>query len=202
MLEMKKNKNLPVQPTAEMLPSVNVNGKEIVMTYADGRWWIAVRPICDVLNVDYHRQYKTLKEHRIFSRALSIQTTHDSSKRKQEMLCISEKYIYGWLSNIQSDSPELLVFQEECYEILYNHFHGGQSRRNIVLKETTLIDREIEEAEKELQESPIAQKLSKLRAKKQLGIKTLKLLDKEIVGKQYSLWEEEARIDGSASTSL
>jgi hypothetical protein len=199
---MKKNKSLPVQPTAEMLPNVNVNGKEIVMTYADGRWWIAVKPICEVLNVEYTRQFKNLKEHRIFSRALAIQPTHDSSKRKQEMLCISEKYIYGWLSNIQSDSPELLSFQEECYEVLYNYFHGGQSKRNLVLKETTLIDREIEEVEKELQESPIAQKLNKLRAKKQLGIKTLKLLDKEIIGKQYSLWEKEAIADANASTSV
>ena len=155
-----------------------------------------------MLNVEYTRQFKNLKEHRIFAHALANQPMRDSLNRKAEMLCISEKYIYGWLSNIQSDSPELLAFQEECYEVLYNYFHGGQSRRNIVLKETTLIDREIEEAERELQESPIAQKLNKLRAKKQMGIKTLKLLDKEIVGKQYSLWEEEARIDANTSTSV
>ena len=184
------------QPTAELV-TINVNGREIVKTYADGRWWVAIKPICEVLNVNYNRQFQNLKEEEILGQLFANQQTVGADGKQREMVCIPEKYIYGWVFGLESKSPELRAYKLECYDVLYNHFHGGQGRRNIVLKETTLIDLEIEEAKKEVEDSPAVQKLNKLLEKKKLGIKTLKLLDQEIVGKQYSLWQEESRIDAS-----
>ncbi len=187
------------QPSAELVPTINVNGKEIEMTYADGRWWIAIKPLCEVLNVDFVRQRKNINDDEIFSQLRSIKPSTGADGKRYEMLCLPEKIIYGWLFNVQSESAELKLYKLECYYALYNYFHGGQSKRNVVLKETTLIDLEIEEAKKEVEDSPAVQKLNKLLEKKKLGIKTLKLLDQEIVGKQYSLWQEESRIDANNS---
>jgi len=33
-------------------------GKNIVYLSANGRYWIAIKPVCEVLCVDYIRQYK------------------------------------------------------------------------------------------------------------------------------------------------
>lgn len=101
------------------------NGKRISILLADGSWWVAIRPICEVLNVDYHAQYKNLKEDEILCRVLSKQTTHDTTKRLQEMICLPEKYVYGWLFSLRSDSIELKSYKMKCYDVLYNHFHGA-----------------------------------------------------------------------------
>ncbi len=50
------------------------NGKRIVLLVKDGTWWIAVKPICEALGVDYIRQFKNLKANRILSQLLSEQT--------------------------------------------------------------------------------------------------------------------------------
>ena len=184
-------KSTPQQPTAEMFPTVNVNGKEIVMTYNDGRWWIAVRPICEVLNVDYHQQFKNLKSDEILGDVLCNYTTRDSLNRKQEMLCIPEKYVYGWLFSVQSKSPELRTFKLECYDVLYNHFHGAFSERKIVLKEKTLRQLRIEEIRKKVEESPEMKELRQLEYQNKLSTSQLKSLDLEFVNNQLSLWATE-----------
>lgn len=181
------------QPTAE-LPTINVNGRELVKVYADGRWWIAIKPICEVLKVDYEQQRKNLKEDEILSGVPCNHTVHDASNRKQEMVCIPERFIYGWLFGIQSKSEKLKAFKLECYNVLFDYFHGNSSRRNIVLKETTLLDKQIEYARELIAELPEVKKLKELEAQKQLGIKTLKLLDREYVGKQLPIWNEETRL--------
>ncbi len=179
------------QPTAEMFPTVNVNGKEIVMTYADGRWWVAIRPICEVLNVDYNRQFQNLKEDDILSHVFANQQTRDSLNRKAEMLCIPEKYVYGWLFSIQSKSPELRTFKLECYDILYNHFHGAFSERKVVLKEKTLRQLRIEELRRKMEETPEMKELRQLEFQNKLSTSQLKSLDLEFVNNQLTIWATE-----------
>ena len=60
-------------------------GKRIDVLLADGTWHIAVRPICEVLNVDYHRQYKNLQDDEILGQLLSKQTTVGADGRMREM---------------------------------------------------------------------------------------------------------------------
>ncbi|MBW7868873.1 MAG: hypothetical protein H3C31_11160 [Brumimicrobium sp.] len=50
------------------------NGKNIIFLNVDGTYWVAIKPICEALNVDYIRQFKNLKEGKILAPALSKQT--------------------------------------------------------------------------------------------------------------------------------
>jgi hypothetical protein len=47
--------------------------------------------------------------------------------------CIPEKFIYGWIFSINSDSKELIEFKKECYELLFNYFNGVIGRRKDLL---------------------------------------------------------------------
>ena len=179
------------QPSVEMIPTVNVNGKEIVMTYNHGCWWIAVKPICEVLNIDYIRQFKNLKEDEILGQLLSNQTTVGADFKQREMACLPEKFIYGWVFGLESKSPELRTFKLECYEVLYNHFHGAFSERKIVLKEKTLRQLRIEEIRKKVEESPEMKELRQLEYQNKLSTSQLKSLDLEFVNNQLSLWATE-----------
>ena len=76
-------------------------GKNISVLHADGKWWVAIKPICDALNVDYIQQFKNLKDDDFFTDALCKHTMRDTKNRLQEMVCINEKDVYGWLCSIR-----------------------------------------------------------------------------------------------------
>jgi prophage antirepressor-like protein len=129
--ETSTKQGTPQQPATGVvtIPTFTVNGRNIVMTYANGRWWIAVRPICEILNVDYHGQYRTLKEGDDVGDVLYLATTRDTINREQKMVCISERFVYGWLFSIKSPSKDLKEYRRLCHDVLFNYFRGSFTER-------------------------------------------------------------------------
>lgn len=105
------------------------HGKRITLVAADGKFFIAIKPICEALDVHYKSQHKAISEDEILSQLSSIQRTTGADGKQYEMLCLPEKYVYGWLFSINSDSPALLAYKRECYDVLWNHFHGITTQR-------------------------------------------------------------------------
>jgi hypothetical protein len=144
---------------------LNFNGTNINILAKDGQYWVAVKPICEALGVDYIRQFKNLKEDEILAGVLSIQTMHDSTNRLQEMTCLPERYIYGWLFSINSQSGQLKEYKKECYDVLYNHFHGVTIERLEILKMKSREELELEEAKMKLHESTLYKEYKEKQAK-------------------------------------
>jgi len=69
------------------------------------------------------------------------------------MTCLPEKYIYGWIFSLSSDSPELIQYKRSCYEMLYNHFHGTITNRKELLLQKKEIKSEIHGTQKALEEN-------------------------------------------------
>ena len=162
------------------------NGRRLSVLSKDGEWWIAVKPICEAISVDFNAQHRRVKSYPILSGVSSNQTIHDASNRLQEMFCISEKYVYGWLFSIQSEKPELLEFKRRCYEILYNHFHGALTDRITVLSERDSIDLRILELEEKLQETDEYKEILELKKRKSRTSKDLRRLDVELKTSQLT----------------
>lgn len=162
------------------------NGKRISVLSNDGTWWIAIKPICEALNIEYTRAFKNLKEDDFFRDALAKQPTHDTLGRLQEMTCICEKYVYGWLCSLRSDSPELAEYKRKCYDILYNHFHGAITARLTVLNQQDEIAVEIARLEDEMLTSEQYLKILDLKKQKQESNKELKRLDIELKSGQLA----------------
>lgn len=120
------------------------NGKTIYFVAADGQYWIAIKPICEALGVDYERQRKNLKEEEILAQLPSEQAVVAADNKLRKMLCLPEFYIYGWIFNIQSASPELLKYKWECYRVLYDYFHGAIIGRKSLLREKAKLKIEID----------------------------------------------------------
>lgn len=118
-------------------------GKRIVLLAKEGVWWIALKPICEALGVDYIRQFKKLKENRILSQLLSEQTIVAADGKLRKMVCLPESAIYGWIFQIESNAPGLEEFQWECYRVLYEHFHGSITGRKELLSEKAKAQLEI-----------------------------------------------------------
>ena len=115
---------------------IKFNKKNIWYKRIDDTNYIIVKSICEALNVDYIRQFKTLREDDILASALSKQTMQiPTDDQKREYVCISEEYVYGWILQIRSDSTELKEYKKECYHVLYKHFHRSILKRSEIYKE-------------------------------------------------------------------
>lgn len=157
------------------------NGKTIYFLAIDGKYWIAIKPICEALGINYDRQYKNLLKHRILSGVYAKQHMHDSSGRLQQMISLPEEYIYGWIFSINSDSEELARYQDECYHVLFHYFHGAITRRTELLVERTHKEQRIAELKAVLEATPEFKELQDLEAEKKKIPKALSALDEQIL---------------------
>lgn len=172
----------------ELKQFLNFNGQNINVLTKDGTTWVAIKPICTALGVDYIRQFKNVQEDIILSGVLSKQTIHDSINRLQEMVCLPEKYVYGWLFSINSQSEQLIKYKKECYDILFDHFHGAMTARLNSLRVRTEAEMEIEMWNEKLKETNEYQKLKLAEAKRAEENRLLKKQDEKLIENQISIF--------------
>lgn len=166
------------------------NGKTIFFLSIDGTYWIALKPICEALGVNWNRQFQNLKNDPILGQLFAEQQMVAADGKFRKMICLPEFYVYGWLFQIQSEAPGLLEYKWECYRVLHDYFTGTITRRQSVLKERTLIDIQIEELERELHATDIARKLLELKKQKKAASTRLARMDHEIIEQQLELWRQ------------
>lgn len=169
---------------------LDFNGKPMYFTLVDGTWWIALRPICEALDVDWINQFKRLKTDKILKDALSKQTIHVPNDRARQMTCLPEIFVYGWLFQIRSDSPALLEYKWVCYQTLYHHFHGSITRRQQILQDHYSVQHEISELEEKLSNNEDYSRLKELKKQTTRHTKTLKQLDQDLISGQLEFWTD------------
>lgn len=160
------------------------NGKNIVFINTNGIYYIALKPICEALGIEYTRSFKNAKIDPILGPALSIQPMQVSNNGKMQyrnVTCVPEKFIYGWLFSLRSDSKELVSYKKTCYDLLYDHFHGIISNRKEILLERNATAEEIFQIEEELKEDEKYKKLQNLQSKKKTLNSQLGIMDKEMI---------------------
>lgn len=167
------------------------NGTNVYFVSAAGTYWVAIKPICEALGVDYERQRRNLKTDKFLCQLPSEQTVVAADGKLRKMLCLPEEFIYGWIMQINSDSNDLHEFKWNCYQVLYRHFHGAVTDRLSILKEKTLTQIEIEKLEEKIDLLPEVKRLNELKAKAKQESKKLLRHDQEFVSSQLPLWETE-----------
>lgn len=115
--------------------SVNFNGVSIPVATKDGQSYIPIKPICEAIGIKFQPQNDKLKEHPILCSVVTIIVTTGADGKNYEMVCLSVKFIYGWLMTINPGkvAPEarrkVEAYTLECFEVLYNHFHSRLARQ-------------------------------------------------------------------------
>ncbi|MFY0628669.1 MAG: hypothetical protein JXR07_20420 [Reichenbachiella sp.] len=166
------------------------NDKTISFLAIDGEYWIAIKPICEVLNVNYNRQFQNLKTDNLLGQLFAVQQMVGADSNLRQMVAIPEKFIYGWLFSIRSDSKELQTYKMECYEVLFNHFHGSVTGRSEVLKEKMQLQEKVADLKSNLEDNEDYQALLKAEAAILRTGKNLKSLDKQFINEQLVLWQQ------------
>lgn len=100
----------------------------------DGRVFVPVRPLCDLLGVAWTGQNDRINRDPVLSQIASnvrVTRTEPNRVRQISMLCLPLEFLNGWLFGIQARrvKPEvrerLVRYQLECYRVLYEAFQVG-----------------------------------------------------------------------------
>lgn len=164
------------------------NGKTIYFLSKDGNYWVAIKPICEALNLEYTRQFKNIKEDDILGQLLAEQPMVGADGRTRKMTSLPEFYIYGWLFSIQSASKELKKYKWECYRVLYEHFHGMITQREKLIGERLQAELQMEKIEKTIAHLPEVQEINALKGKIFNINKNLKSLDVQTQQAQLNIF--------------
>ncbi|HBK84275.1 MAG TPA: hypothetical protein DDZ41_11905 [Flavobacterium sp.] len=108
------------------------NNQEVIYILKESEFYVAIKPVCQALNIKYVHQFETIKADAILGAAFRKYGTQVGGQ-KREMVFLPEKLIYGWLFQIKSKSPEFLEYKNKCYEVLYNFFSGQLINRKKLL---------------------------------------------------------------------
>lgn len=115
------------------------NGVIILFVVKNGAYWIALKPICEALNVNYDIQYHNVKESKAFGTDLSDLQMQIPGEKSRTMACIKEISVYGWIFTICNEQPEFIIQQKECNDILFNYFHSTITIRMKLFEEKAKI---------------------------------------------------------------
>ena len=165
------------------------NGKTLMFLSANGQWWIALKPICEALGVNYKRVHENLLSDPIYGQLSTNQGMVAADGKVRKMTSLPEEWIYGWIMQLQSSSPDLIEYKKECHMVLYNHFHGTITGRKELLSAKAKAQQEMDEVMNSL--SP-ENALKYARAKKIKDQVTAQLreMDGEIIREELNLFNQ------------
>ena len=165
------------------------NGKTLLFLAVDGTYWIAVKPVCEALNVQYEHQYKRISRDPILGPALCKYTMQVPGDQVRMMVALPEYLIYGWIFSISSSSPQLLEYKKECFQILYNHFHGTITRRKELISRKAALRNKLVELESTLRDLEDFKSWETLKAEEARIGKALKEIDQTELNEQLKLFQ-------------
>lgn len=173
----------------EIKKFLEFQGEEIYFTFSNGQWLIALKPICDALNVDWEAQRKRIKEDKILGPAQSVQTVQVGNDQGRKYVCLPEFFVYGWLFQIRSDSEKLWEYKWEIYRLIHECFKGIITKREKVLQDKSSLLVESEQLLERLVDNKDYTRLQEIQKQLKRYPSALKKLDEELLSKQRSMFD-------------
>jgi hypothetical protein len=165
-------------------------GKTLVFLAVDGQYWIALKPICEALGVNYNRQFQEVKSNPVYSQLFAQKQMVAADGKMRKMVCLPEKRIYGWLMQIQSNVPGLNEYQIKCHDILFDHFHGTITGRKELLSQKAKAQTEMDEVMNSL-DPEMALKFERAKKRRDQITAQLRDMDRETIEEEKDLFTHD-----------
>lgn len=110
------------------LARIPFHGHELQALLRQGEGYLALRPACDDLGLDFTAQFRRVKRQPWATVAIMTAVAADGKER--EVFCLHADSVPMWLATIQASrvKPErrelLVTYQKECARVLREHFAG------------------------------------------------------------------------------
>lgn len=105
-----------------------VNGVTLQVVADERVQLVAVKPVCEILGVDFSAQRAKMKEHPIFGPTMVLCPTVGGDGKVREMVCLPFRLFAGWLFGInpvnvkEEVREDLIHFQLKCNDVLFDYF--------------------------------------------------------------------------------
>jgi hypothetical protein len=113
------------------LVKFDFHGDEIEVLHEDGRVWVGVKRLCDVLRIANQPQQAKLSRKPWATVTMIVTVAEDG--RQREQFCIDLDSLPMWLATIEPSRvqpvlrPRLIDYQRECARVLRDHFLGQRT---------------------------------------------------------------------------
>lgn len=114
------------------LVEIPFHDQTLLATLSEGMPYVAMRPICDNLGVNWAGQLQRIKRHPVLQSVMCTMHTTGRDSKEYKMLMLPIRFINGWLFGIDANrvKPEikdrLVDYQKECFDVLFKHFSSTQ----------------------------------------------------------------------------
>ena len=122
------------------LQSIEFYGSRIYTVEKDGEHYVAMKPICENIGIDWRAQYNKINRHPILNPVVVMMTTTGSDGKQYKMQMLPVKYLQGWLFMVDANrvKPEikerLIQYQRECFDVLNQYW---QNKSHLVQVDTS-----------------------------------------------------------------
>jgi hypothetical protein len=178
-------------------PYITIEDRTLYFTEVESSWWIALKPIVEALGLSWPDYLKALKADPILGQLWGEFPMVAADGKLRKMICLPERYIYGWVFQLRSANPKLLAFKRLCYDALFEYFHGPEMQRRNALTERAHAVAEQRRLRKELESHPTYQRLVELNGVILSRSKMLKEQDRVVENEQLQLFAEMGLAHGT-----
>ena len=112
--------------------TINFNNQQLLTVEKDGVKYVAVKPICENLGIDWSSQKKRIERDDVLNSVMVVMTTTGSDNKNYEMVCLPIDYINGFLFGIDTSRvseeirPVVLYYKRECYKALFEFWNKSK----------------------------------------------------------------------------
>jgi hypothetical protein len=114
--------------------TVNFRGDELYGFKQDDGVFVALKPIVEALGMSWVGQNERVNRDPVLSKGIRVMRIPFGRGGAQEATCIKMERLNGWLFGIdtnrikdQTVRERVILYQEECYDVLYQHFSKGRA---------------------------------------------------------------------------
>lgn len=126
--------------------TVSFNNQFLITLEQNGTYYIAMRPVCENIGLDWASQYSRIKRDDVLNSTIVIITMVAEDGKDRQMFCLPIEYLNGWLFGIDVNrcKPEiretLIKYKKECYQALHDYWFNGKAERQSAVKVEKLSD--------------------------------------------------------------
>lgn len=94
---------------------------------------VPVRPVCEVLGLDWLAQRRRIKQDAVLSSVVAISATTARDGKRYKMLALPLEYLHGWLFGIGASQvkaayrEKITLYRRECFQVLSQAFQFEQA---------------------------------------------------------------------------
>ncbi len=122
-----------------------------ILVIENGEKRVAIKPICEALEIDFSRQLQKVKEDEILGSVVGLTPTTGRDGKTYEMQTIPFMFVFGWLftinpKNVKPEAQEAVSrYRLECYKALFHHF---TDQSEFLEHKQTALESQIEEVQR------------------------------------------------------